>query len=300
MLVCLTNSGQVKCQLPSDSHKLYFISDCQQPAKIEEIRLRPYRNEEARDSLFSDIIRQKPRSLFLLGDMTSKGSKDKSWTPVRKLLLSLSQINSQRYAIPGNHEYLKNARRGLRYFSQQFPEASLNGYCVRTDSMAILMLNSNFKKLGSSEIQKQQDWYLATMDSLDSDKGIKMILLCSHHPPYTNSKIVKPSGGVAKYFLPRFLASSKSRLYISGHSHNLEFFGGESKKYFLVIGGGGGLSQPLYSGAKQLYKDLLQQDQKPVYFYLVTERRGDSLHLYVRGLSHDFKTVKSFEVGSIQ
>ena len=78
------------------------------------------------------------------------------------------------------------------------------------------------------------------MDSLDSNPGIKMILLCSHHPPYTNSKIVKPSKEVVKYFLPRFFESTKSRLYISGHSHNLEFFEKGNKKYFLVIGGGGG------------------------------------------------------------
>jgi hypothetical protein len=89
-------------------------------------------------------------------------------------------------------------------------------------------------------------------------------------------------------------------LYISGHSHNLEFFSPDSKKYFLVIGGGGGLTQPLYSGDKRLYEDLIQQDKKPVYFYLVTERRGDSLYLSVRGLQKDFSNIKTFEVGSIQ
>ena len=166
--------------------------------------------------------------------------------------------------------------------------------------MAILMLNSNFNKLNSGEIQKQQSWYLATMDSLDADKGIKMILLCSHHSPYTNSKIVRPSKEVARFFLPRFNDSPKSRLYISGHSHNLEFFEKGNKKHFLVIGGGGGLTQPLYSGEKRLYKDLIQQDKKPVYFYLVTERRGDNLHLFVRGLEKVFGPVKTFEIGSVQ
>lgn len=166
--------------------------------------------------------------------------------------------------------------------------------------MAILLLNSNFNKLNSGEIQNQQDWYEATMDSLDADSGIKMILLCSHHPPYTNSKIVMPSQDVARFFLPRFNDSQKSRLYISGHSHNLEFFSKDSKKYFLVIGGGGGLTQPLYSGEKRSYKDLIRQDEKPVYFYLVTERIGDSLHLFVRGLEKDFSPVKTFEIGSVQ
>ena len=300
LIAILTNSRHGYGQVQSDSSKLYFISDCQQPTKIEEIRLKPYHNEEARDSLFSDLIRQKPRNLFLLGDLTSFGSKNKSWNPIKKLLHSLGRTNTNFYAIPGNHEYYTNARKGLQNFKDQFPGVSLLGNCMKTDSMAVLMLNTNFNKLNSGEIQKQQEWFLATMDSLDSDSGIKMILLCSHHPPFTNSKIVRPSEEVTKFFLPRFLDSPKSRLYISGHSHNLEFFEKANKKYFLVIGGGGGLTQPLYSGRKRLYSDLMQQDKKPVYFYLVTERTGDLLHLFVRGLTKDFSSIQTFEIGSIQ
>ena len=296
----LTNSHQGYGQIQNELHKLYFVSDCQQTLSIEKLRLKPNRNEEARDSLFSDLIRQKPRDLFLLGDLTSSGSNNNSWSPIKRLQLSLRKVNSHLFAIPGNHEYYSNARRGLRNFKQQFPEISLYGYCVKADSLAIMMLNSNFNKLNSGEIRKQQSWYMAAMDSLDSDKGIKMILLCSHQPPFTNSKIVKPSKQVAEFFLPRFYESNKSRLYISGHSHNLELFSKDSKKYFLVIGGGGGLTQPLYSGDKRIYKDLLQQDKKPVYFYLVTERIGDSLHLFVRGLQKDFNSIKTFEIGSIQ
>lgn len=298
LVAILTNSRWGYCQVPLESHRLYFICDCQQPLKIEKIRLRPNRNEEARDSLFSDIIRQKPGNLFLLGDLTSKGSKKESWDPIVGLQYRLGQINTSFYAIPGNHEYYANVRKGLQNFKQQFPDNSLLGYCEKIDSIAILMLNSNFKKLNAAEIQKQQALFKARMDSLDEDRAIKMILLCSHHSPFTNSKIVKPSKQVAKFFLPRFFDSPKSRLYISGHSHNLEFFSADSKKYFIVIGGGGGLTQPLVSEEKRLYKDLIRQDEKPVYFYLVTERRGDSLHLFVRGLQKNFNPVTTFEIGS--
>lgn len=300
LVAILTNSRQGYGQVSSEIHRLYFISDCQQPLTIEKIRLKPNRNEEARDSLFSDLIRQQPRNLFLLGDLTSIGSKKKLWNPIKNLQLSMGRLNTKLFAIPGNHEYYANARRGLQNFKEQFPEVPLFGYCVKIDSLAIVMLNSNFNKLNSTENQQQQGWFLATMDSLDSDSGIKMILLCSHHPPYTNSKIVRPSKEVARFFLPRFNDSPKSRLYISGHSHNLEFFSKDSRKYFLVIGGGGGLTQPMYSGDKRLFSDLMQQDKKPVYFYLVTERRGDSLHLFVRGMQKDFSSIKTFEIGSIQ
>ncbi len=300
LIALLTNSRQGYGQVSSELHRLYFISDCQQPLPIEKIRLKPNRNEEARDSLFADLIRQQPRNLFLLGDLTSTGSNKNSWNPIKKLQLSLGRLNTHLYAIPGNHEYYTNARRGLQNFKEQFPEVPLFGYCVKKDSVAIVMLNSNFNKLSSTEIQRQQVWYMATMDSLEADNGIKMILLCSHHSPYTNSKIVKPSKEVAKFFLPKFFDSPKSMLYISGHSHNLEFFGRDSEKYFLVIGGGGGLTQPLYAADLRLFTDLIQQDKKPVYFYHFTERRGGTLHLFVRGLTKDFSSVKTYEIGSIQ
>jgi hypothetical protein len=195
---------------------------------------------------------------------------------------------------------MTNARNGIRNYKMRFPEDPLSGYCVMVDSVALLMLNSNFGELGSAGIKKQQLWYNSTMDSLNSEKGIKMILICTHHPPYTNSKIVKPSEQVIENFLPKFSESPKSKLFISGHSHNLEFFSNRLKKHFLVIGGGGGLIQPLRSSDKTMFTDLIQQPKKPIYFYLVAERIGNTLHLYARGLQKDFQRIITFEIAVIQ
>ena len=300
LISILVTSSLGYCQTQPELQRLYFLSDCQQPLKLEELRLKPYRNKEARDSLFSDILKQEPKNLFLLGDLTAAGSRTKNWNAVDHLLDLLSDRHTIIHAIPGNHEYMMKARHGIRNYQTRFPADPLYGYCVTVDSMAILMLNSNFNKLGSSEIKMQQLWYNSTMDSLNSEKGIKMILLCTHHPPFTNSKIVKPSELVIEKFLPKFSESPKSKLFISGHSHNLEFFSDHLKKNFLVIGGGAGLIQPLRSSNKTLFTDIIQQSEKPIYFYLVAERNGNALRLFARGLQKDFQGIKSFEIAIIQ
>ena len=57
-----------------NQQRIYFISDVQTPMLPEKIILKTYRNEEARERLFADMIRQHPKNLFMLGDLTSKGS----------------------------------------------------------------------------------------------------------------------------------------------------------------------------------------------------------------------------------
>jgi predicted phosphodiesterase len=277
---------------------LYFISDCQEPMKAEEIFLRPYRNIEARDSLFSDIIRQNPQNLFLLGDLTSAGSKSKKWKPVERFLFPLHEQKVNIYAIPGNHEYYRNSKRGIQKYRQHFPNCHLYYYCIQVDSMAIIMLNSNFNHISLSEQAKQKVWYCAMMDSLDHAPGIKFIMVGTHHPPYTNSKIVEPSKYVTDNFVSRFLTSPKSRLFLSGHSHNLEYFK-YNNKYFLVAGGGGGLNQPLLLPEFRKSSDLISQDQKPLYFYVIIERIGNSIYLQARGLQKDFSAIKNFDIGRI-
>jgi len=289
LVLLLINISSGFSQVVRNQQRIYFMSDVQTPLLPEKIYLRPYRNEAARDSLFADIIRQHSKNLFMLGDLVSKGSDEKDWMPLDAFLYSLNKINAKVYAIPGNHEYARISSIGMQMFKLRFHEEWLNGYFVKIDSLAIVMLNSNFNELGESELSKQLKWYKEEMDSLDSDRAIKAIIVCTHHAPYSNSKIVGSSKPVEDLIIPIFEKSTKSKLLISGHSHNLEYFTGSKGKHFLVIGGGGGLTQPLFSIDKRKYYDLIRQDVKPLYFYLVIEKKGNCLNLIVRGFKKDFR-----------
>ncbi len=272
-----------------NSQKICFISDFQATMAVEKIFLKGYRNTDARDSLFSDIIRSRPKNLFLTGDMVYAGSRQKAWLPLDHLLGSLTKSDTKVYVLPGNHEYMFNPSTGIRNFKQRFPSEMLMGYVVSTDSISVVMLNSNFGNLSEIESSGQLKWYSAAMDSLDKDRATRTIIVCTHHAPYSNSAIVGSSESVKNLIIPAFENSKKSVLFISGHSHNLEYFAGTKGKHYLVIGGGGGIAQPLLPMDKRSNEDLLQQESKPIYFYLIIEKKGNNLKLTARGFKRDFK-----------
>lgn len=282
-----------------ENHELFFLSDCQEPLRAEEIYLKPFRNKEARDTLFADIIRHKPSQLFLLGDLTSNGSSKRKWVPLDRFIQTLQKFQTRIFAIPGNHEYKFNPSRGIREYQKRFPGESVYGYCVRTDSLAIVMLNSNFPHLTIEKARLQHSWYQQVLDSLDHDKSILTIIVCAHHAPYSNSSVVGDSKMVEQSFVPAFEKSMKAKLFITGHSHNLEFFHPKPGKNFLVIGGGGGLTQPLLPEKQRIHKDLIVQDVKPLYFYLIIHRKGHHLILTARGIKKNFSRFSNLIVGQI-
>jgi predicted MPP superfamily phosphohydrolase len=276
-------------QVIRNQQRIYFISDVQAPLPTEKIIFKTNRNEEARDSLFSDLLIQHPENLFLLGDLASRGSVEKAWQPLDKFLNSLKNSNTKVYAIPGNHEYMGCSSTGIQMFRNRFPEQWEYGYYVNIDSIAIVMLNSNFAHLNENELSKQLIWYKSEMDSLDADPAIKAIIVCAHHSPYSNSKIVGSNKPAADLIVPVFEKTHKAKLFISGHSHNLEYFSDSNGKHFLIIGGGGGIEQPLIPIGKRKYYDLINQDVKPLYFYLIIERNGKCLKLVAKGFKEDFR-----------
>ena len=298
LVLLLINISCGFSQVVRNQQRIYFISDIQAPLYAEKILLKAYRNEEARDSLFADILHQHPKNLFMLGDLTSRGSDEKAWVLLDTFLNSLEKINTTVYAMPGNHEYMGSSLIGIQMFKRRFPEQWLSGYYVYIDSIAVVMLNSNFNNLTEYEFSKQLIWYKSVMDSLDTDPAIKAIIVCTHQAPYSNSKAVGSNKQVADLIVPIFEKSHKSELFISGHSHNLEYFTDTIGKHFLVIGGGGGLTQPLIPINEPRYYDLLNQDVKPLYFYLVIERNGDCLKLIAKGFKKDFRFFE-LDIGTV-
>lgn len=269
---------------------LAFISDTQTPFWVESLLLGGDRNEEANDSLFADIARIHPASLFMLGDLVSLGAQARAWEKIDRDLWTMRKAHIPVYAILGNHELMFYSRTGLRHFAQTFPSHRKTGYCVSVDSVAVVLLNSNFNDLDEREQGEQELWYAHTLDSLEHDSGTVSIVVCCHHSPFTNSMVVRPSEEVRERFVPPFLRASKCLLFLSGHAHTFEHFK-EQGKDFLVIGGGGGSRHHVWTGAEQNWKDISPQ-QKPLFHYITLERRGLSLHITVRQVRDDFLGVE--------
>jgi len=261
-----------------------FASDTQQPLLVEKIRLKSDHNQKATEMIFKDVVTLRPSGFFILGDVVSLGYKNKAWAAVDTYIRQCRQDSIPVYATLGNHEVMLNTKKGTANFRSRFPMYNAAGYAEIIDSVAVVLLNSNFSKMTFAEIMAQDSWYNNTIKKLGGNDAVKFIIVGCHHSPYTNSKVVKPSVEVRKHFVPDFINSKKCVLFLSGHSHNFERFNIQGKS-FLVIGGGGGIHQPLH--ANEVSHDLAA-DYKPMFHYLVVRRFGDTLQVVSRQLKPDF------------
>lgn len=273
------------------SREIDFVSDTQAPMWIEKVFLRSNQNEKATKLIFTEIQKEKPQSLFILGDVVSLSYKEKKWKNIDQYIKHLRDSGTSVTALMGNHDVMTRAEKGRVNFEKRFPLHVKTGYYVIVDSIAIVLLNSNFKKLSSSEILKQKSWLEVALKALDHDPAVQTVIVTCHHPPYTNSKIVHSSKEVQQYFVPAFIQSEKARLFITGHSHNFEHFKKQSKD-FLVIGGGGGLHQPIKPSSDEL--NDISGDYKPMFHYLKVRRDKNELLVTSFYLKDDFS---GFEKG---
>jgi hypothetical protein len=274
-----------------DNHVLAFASDTQAPMLVEKIWLRSFKNRQATQLLFDDVRNKKPKQFFLLGDVVNLGYSNRQWKPIDKHLHQIREDGIGIHAIMGNHEVMGNAIKGEAKFQERFPEHKRTGFAVVQNEMAVILLNSNFPQLSPPERKQQVAWLQNSLEAFDSDPEIQFVITCCHHSPYTNSRIVKPSVAVQEQFLPHFLASKKSQLFLSGHAHAFEHFV-VGNKDFMVIGGGGGLRQPLRTGIGSLTD--LAENYKPMFHYVLLYPAGDHLKLTSWHLSKDFR---GFEAG---
>jgi hypothetical protein len=278
------NAQQAEEPSGNSKNLMAFASDTQAPMWVETIVLKSHNNRSATKKLFNDIEKRAPGSLFILGDVVNLGYSDRQWKPMDAYLQSLREKGIAVHAALGNHEVMGRSNVGQKKFQLRFPNHVKTGYVEIVDSVAIVLLNSNFGKLSKEENEFQIAWYQETLNKLDADSSIHFIISGCHHSPYTNSKIVGPSKDVQEKFVKPFLASAKSRLFLSGHCHGFEHYQREGKD-FLVIGGGGGLHQPLKQGEGTL--NDLAHNYKPLFHYITILRNGNKLDIKSYKLNSD-------------
>ena len=209
--------------------------------------------------MLESIIKESPRAVIHLGDLVSLGFWNNDWEEIDMFVDSLRSKNTNFYPILGNHELLFFSCSGGENFLERFPFALKTGYSVTLDSLGIILLNSNFSYLNNHEIDQQNEWYQKELLRMEKDSTISSIIVGTHYPPFTNSKIVNPSKEVLQNFVPSFIASNKCKIFLSGHCHAFEHFKYEGKD-FLVIGGGGGLQQPLFVGDESKWVDIYDSE----------------------------------------
>ena len=282
------------------SSVICFISDTQEPMVVERIIHKYNNNSTAREMLFDKILQISPEAVFHLGDIVAAGTKKSAWKVIDNFTGELKSKGIQFYPIPGNHEYLMSAKSGIKNFTVRYPYAVKTGYLEKVQNTAVILLNSNFKKLTDAEFRRQLTWYKETLKDLESDESVDFIIVGCHHSPFTNSKAITPSEDVQKYFLPDFYSTAKCRLFISGHAHAFEHFKMKGKD-FLVIGGGGGIQQKLLAGKKERYKDLFDdKSEKRMFHFIKLDINGNEITVTLEMLNKDMTGIDSSYIINIR
>jgi predicted phosphodiesterase len=272
-----------------------FLSDTQSPLLVEKLALRSDDNELATQKILDVIAADSSCvALFHLGDITSMGGIAGYWEESDRNSQKIRDAGLPVYPAYGNHEYMPGEEAGIANMIERFPFMTRSWYQTRIDSLAVILLNSNISHLTTGEAAAQERWYIGTLSNLDRDSSVSMVIVGCHHPPYTNSTIVDPSGDVQRLFVPAYMKSRKARLFITGHSHSLEHFQIEGKD-FLVVGGGGGLLHPLHQGEEERWHDrVIHSSTRSGFHYMRITPTAGMLAVEIMTLTPD---LGRFEAG---
>lgn len=246
---------------------MIFVGDTQGPIWFETLRLAADDNERVPWAIFRAIARDAScAAVFHLGDLTALGSYATYWETFDEDAEPLRSAGIPLYPAAGNHEYMPFAWAGREHLVRRFPVLAASWYEQRIGSVAVLVLNSNFHHLSTKEGDAQRRWYEKTLQALDADSAVTVVIVTCHHPPYTNSTIVGPDEEVQRSFVPAYVRSKKALAFISGHAHTFEHFRIDGKD-FIVSGGGGGLLHPLLRGSDARWPDRYTHERERSFFH---------------------------------
>ncbi|MDQ6815113.1 MAG: metallophosphoesterase, partial [Bacteroidota bacterium] len=165
-------TGQRIDSTANSSNEMVFASDTQAPMWVETLFLKSNQNRLATKDIFNDILTRDPAAVYLLGDVVALGSSNKQWKPMDVYLQKLRSKGIKVNAALGNHEVLGESAKGQKKFQIRFPKHSKTGSLDVTDSVAVILLNSNFSDLSATEDTAQVNWYKRTLEQLDADPSI--------------------------------------------------------------------------------------------------------------------------------
>ena len=274
-----------------------LVGDLQRTT-VWELMIGREQNDPEREKIVKNIASEHPAAIILLGDMVSNGSDPAEWRYLENLLKPLVKEEIPVFPVLGNHEYWGDDSTALHYAGQVFPVfQKTHWYSIRYGNIIFIILDSNKDNLSENAWSKQKQWFAYKLKYYDSDPAVKGIIVCLHHPPYSNSIVTGDNVNVQQAFVPPFLDSQKSLAMITGHAHTYERFL-EKGKMFIVSGGGGGPRVMLKTGLNT-HKDLVNLPSPRPFNYLLLYSQPDSIKIVARGLNKDssrFFTIEKFSI----
>ena len=257
------------------------------------------KNDKERKLIVDEITKREPAFVIHLGDLTTRGSSRKHWQQFDESHNELRAKKIPYFPILGNHEFYGNDERALQNYFGRFRHLSeRRWYSFTWKNIGFILVDSNFSHLSMEGSEQQRKWYIEQLEKFEEDEKIDYIIVCSHEPPFTNSRVVRPNEKVKAFFADPFLNCDKASFFFSGHSHSYERFQVKGK-FFVVSGGGGGPRHKLsIDPEKAHYEDLFKGPELRFFHFIEIEVTGSTLAYKILYLKPDgtFMTVDSLNI----
>ncbi len=223
------------------------------------------------------LIKQaRPKAVFHVGDIVSRGKSAKAWDSFMEITKDL-RASASFYAVLGNHE-----TGGEKTFIKLFGFPG-NGRWYRAESGGIRFIMLDY----ISPLEKGSEQFSWLEKELGPGSGkAKFTVIAMHKPLWSTGAHGhdkwKPAEALEKLFLERGV-----NLVISGHDHDYERLE-KNGLVQLVTGGGGAGLRP------QAFKNPYSKVFKKAYNYCLISLCGNALKVEVYGI--DEKLIDSFEI----
>lgn len=271
--------------MPIESnHTLAVIGDTQRTLWAERVLLRREGNDRERELLLRDLCDKDFEALVHLGDMVEDGGSERAWQEFDRTFAPLFAQGVRFIPMLGNHDYWGRASQRRTHLRARFPELLAQAWRAEIfHGLGLVCIDSNRAQYSRMEWARQEQWFEETIQRLTAEASVNAILVFSHHPPFTNSAVLRRAQFLEQGFLPAFFSSSKTKAFISGHVHGCERFMVQ-EKLFIVSGGGGGPRLALRGEARREFVDQFTSAAPRPFHYLLFHLKARRLRVEMWGL----------------
>lgn len=246
-------------------------------------------NSDVTPRILDWIAKENPSVFLHLGDAVTCGGCPSwilsGWEFFRSASAPIRNLGIPRYLATGNHEYWGSEatmRAGIR---ANFPDTPELPAALRFGALAIAILDSN-------RPGPQRGWLEKVLSDWDRDPTVRWTAIATHHPPFSNSKVVGGHRSSRTVFLPAFQSAKKTRLWLSGHAHGYEHIFKEGR-HFVISAGGGGARQPLAESRE--HRDLYEGAFPRPFNYLLLRQVKNALVIDAQGWDRSWPKPRAID-----
>ena len=267
---------------PSAVRRIILVGDQQRTFWFERVIGRK-QNDAARRRIVEAVAQESPDLVVLLGDQVFCGALASDWRRYDRLVAPWREAGLSVCCVAGNHDYYLNPKRGRKHLRSRFEnQRESPWFRIEMGELLLIGLDSNQWVLGRRRWKEQMDWFADRLAGARARPEIRGVLVCLHHPPFTNCRIGWDREELHEALLPEFLSTRKTLAMVSGHTHAFERFE-KGEKTYLVCGGGGGFRMSLLEGADQRHRDRCTLPCPRPFHYVKIDRKDDGLHFGIWG-----------------